>query len=82
MSDAPKTALMTVTSPGGRPSLAEAARQLGLELDALDADFGVVVIDPEGGLYSVRVDASKVSADFDPEKGPFSDPKIGPMRPR
>jgi hypothetical protein len=75
-------ALMTVKGGRTAPSLAEAAKQLGLEEDALDRNFGVVIIDPDRGLFSVRVDASKLSGDFDPEKGPFSDPPIAPMRPR
>jgi hypothetical protein len=75
-------ALMTVKGGPAAPSLADAAKQLGLEEAALDRNFGVVTIDPDRGLFSVRVDASKLSGDFDPEKGPFSDPPIAPMRPR
>ena len=71
---------MMVTGHGGPPSMGEAARQLGLEVDALDPDFGVVTIDPDRGFYSVRVDASKLGDDFDPDRGPFSDPPIAPMR--
>jgi hypothetical protein len=74
-------ALMTVKGRTA-PSLAEAAKQLGVEEGALDQAFGVVTIDPDRGLFSVRVDASKLSGDLDPEKGPFSDPPIAPMRPR
>lgn len=72
----PNAALMMVTGNSGPPTLAEAAAQLGLEIDAFDPDFGVVTIDPDRNLYSVRVDASKMRDEFDPGKGPFSDPKI------
>ena len=72
--------LMVVTRQGGPPSKEEAARQLGVTVDALDPDFGVVTIDPDRGLYSVRVDSSKLGDDFDQDKGPFSDPPIAPMR--
>jgi hypothetical protein len=69
-------ALMMVTGKNGPPTLAEAAAQLGLEIDAFDPDFGVVTIDLDRNLYSVRVDASKIGDDFDAGKGPFSDPRI------
>ena len=69
-------ALMMVTGKHGPPSLVEAAMQLGLEIDACDPDFGVVTINPSRSLYSVRVDASKLSGEFEAGKGPFSDPKI------
>jgi hypothetical protein len=72
--------LMVVTGQGGPPSMEQAARQLGVTVEALDPDFGVVIINPDRGLYSVRVDASKLGDEFDPEKGPFSDPPIAPMR--
>jgi hypothetical protein len=72
-------ALMTVRSKDGPPSLEEAAVQLGLAVDDLDPAFGVVTIDPERRLYTVRADASKLG-DFDSDRGPFSDPPIAPMR--
>ncbi|MBC7987444.1 MAG: hypothetical protein H7X93_12380 [Sphingomonadaceae bacterium] len=72
--------LMTVKGSDGPPSLAEAAEQLGLPVDELDPAFGVVMVSPRRGLYSVRVAASALGDGFDPEKGPYSDPKIAPMR--
>lgn len=74
--------LMTVKATDGPPTLAEAARQLGLEIDALDPEFAVVLISPDRGLYSVRVDASRLGGTFDPQHGPYSDPPIAPMKAR
>lgn len=75
-----KTALMTVKGSDGPPSLPEAAAQLGLEVEAIDADYGVVMVSPDRGLYAVLVDASQLAGGFEDEKGPFSNPPIAPMR--
>jgi hypothetical protein len=78
--------LMTITEQGGvAPSLAEAARKLGVEVGDLDTTFGVVPIDPDQGLYAVQVRAGKVpsksgQADRD-YRGPWSNPKIEPFGP-
>ncbi|MBA3811936.1 MAG: hypothetical protein H0X27_09930 [Caulobacteraceae bacterium] len=77
------TALMVVKGDRAAPSLADAAGQLHLKIDDLDAGFGVVTIDPDRGLYSVRVRADRVEACESPDyRGPFSDPRIevGPVR--
>jgi hypothetical protein len=64
--------------------LAEAARHYGVQVEDMDASFGVLV-DPERGLYAVRVRAGKLPAqqggapkDF---QGPWSDPAIAPFGP-
>ena len=65
------------------PSIADAARLLGVEAAAMDRKFGVIAIDPEQGLYSVRVAADSVegaAGSGDKYRGPYSDPKIAPMR--
>jgi hypothetical protein len=75
---------MTVRSEDGPPSLEAAARQLGVEPEAVDADFGVVPIDVARGLYGVQVDAAQLPADVmtdEPFRGPFSTPSIEPFAP-
>ena len=75
---------MTVQSEGGPPTLEAAARQLGVDVEAVDADFGVVLIDPRQGLYSVQVDASRLppeTVEQNPYRGPFSSPRIEPFGP-
>ena len=75
----PEKALMTVQSEDGPPTLEAAARQLGVGVEAVDATFGVVLIDPERGLYSVQVDAAQLppeAATDEAYRGPFSNPRI------
>jgi hypothetical protein len=77
--------LVTIAYRGQRrPSLAAAAKLLGVAPGDLDARFGVVVIDPDRRLASVRVKAAALPADLAERgavAGPFADPKIGPLGP-
>ncbi len=74
--------LMVVKGDKGAPTLIDAARQLKVAIEDLDASFGVVAVDPSRGLYSVRARADHVQPDESSEyRGPFSDPKIEPMGP-
>jgi hypothetical protein len=78
----PKWALMKVRGEGRAPSLEDAARQLNVSVDALDASFGVVLIDPAQHLYTVRIDASQLGPNqTGSDDGPYSDPKIEPLTP-
>jgi hypothetical protein len=78
--------LMTITEQGsGAPTLAEAAKQLGVAESDLDATFGVVPIDPARGMYAVQVRTDKLpkrsgqgESDY---RGPWSNPKIEPFGP-
>jgi hypothetical protein len=75
----PDKALMTIRSEHGPPTLEAAARQLGVDVTAIDAQFGVIPIDPTQGLYSVEVDAAQLPAEVagqEPYRGPFSNPRI------
>ena len=76
--------LYTIESPQGPPSLSEVASRLQLTLSALDASFGVVLIDPKRHLYAVRANSGDANspASADPGvSGPFADPKIEPFGP-
>jgi len=75
--------LMTVTAPHGKPSLADAAQRLGVELSDMDATFGVVPVDPDRGLYAVQVKAGRAqpAAPGAEYHGPFSNPTIAPFGP-
>ncbi|MFT3808529.1 MAG: hypothetical protein QM698_01285 [Micropepsaceae bacterium] len=68
--------LMTVELPG-RVTLRAAARRLGIAERHLDAKYGIVSLDPDNALFTVRVSAEGAA-----EAGSttFSDPKIRPMR--
>jgi hypothetical protein len=76
--------LFTIASPRSRPSLREASFRLGVEVGALDAAFGVTLIDPRKGLYAVMVDeraAAVIGATSVDVDGPFSNPGIGTFGP-
>jgi len=73
--------LMLIKGTPGAPTLADAARSLGVGIGDLDIEFGVVTINPDKQLYSVRVDGSKLPEAGDAGSGPFSDPPIEPMGP-
>jgi hypothetical protein len=70
-------ALMRVTGTRNAPTLAEAARQLGVMVEDLDADYGIVTADLEKGIYAVRVRGDRLPKNaFHPDRGPFSDPTV------
>ena len=80
----PDMALMTVTGVNGPPSLEAAASELGVTVDDIDKSFGIVVVDPQRGLYCVQVQADRLptaSGSSKPYRGPFSNPKIAPLGP-
>ena len=59
-----------------------AATQLGVPVEAIDQDFGLILVDPSQGLYTVMVDARSLPpgfADRTPFRGPFSTPRIEPL---
>ena len=73
----------------GKPTLAEAAKALGLEESELDPEFGVIETDSVRHLFALRVEETAASraaaairarASGDAE-GVFSDPKIAPFGP-
>ncbi len=76
----PKMVLMSVVHQGGPPSLAEVAQQLGVQIVDIDANYGVLPLNPEQGLYTVRVREDRIRpTSSEPYRGPFSDPDIAPL---
>ena len=70
------------------PTIDELKERFNLRDEEIDMTFGVIEVDPVEGVYTVRVDESKVSDIFGDMKlskleleGPFSDPKIEPFGP-
>ena len=73
----PDAALLTVKGSRAAPTLQQAALQLNLSVDDLDADFGVVSIDAKKQLYAVHtITPSKVA-----HPSAFSVPKIATFGP-
>jgi hypothetical protein len=78
------TVLMTVQGTDGAPTLADAAKELGIAVDDLDSRFGVVATDPDKGLYTVQLLEGRELPKRDeskPYQGPYSNPEIAPFGP-
>jgi hypothetical protein len=75
--------MMTVELDPDSATVDEVAKRLGLGPEEIDAEFGVVPIDPDNHLYSVLVDeqASARVAGQPGVEGPFSNPRIEPFGP-
>ena len=68
---------MTFTATSDTPTLAEAAKALGVKVADCDPKFGVVVIDPAKRLFSVMSrSCNTTNPDGTPFTGPWSDPRI------
>jgi len=76
MSDRSPFVMMTVALPG-KVTLAAAARRLGIAMRHLDTGYGLVLLDPDKALYTVRV-AAEAAADSAASIS-FADPKIRPL---
>jgi hypothetical protein len=76
--------MYTIEAPHGQPTLAQVAQILQVHKSDIDPSFGVVLIEPKRGLYTVRV-CEQSSAKPDPKdprvKGPFASPGIGHLGP-
>ena len=75
--------MMTVELDPEAATVAKAAERLGVAQEQIDAEFGVVNIDPEQNLYTVLVDeqAAAGASDRPGVEGPFSNPRIEPFGP-
>jgi hypothetical protein len=75
--------MMTVELDPDSATLDKVAERLGLAPEEIDADFGVVPIDPDKHLYTVLVDeqASSRVAGQPGVEGPFANPRIEPFGP-
>lgn len=80
--------LYNVTWKGEPPSLQEVCDKYGFRPEEVDAEFGVIAIDPDDNLYAIRVERGaalrtqgRESPVKDELQGPFSDPLIEPFGP-
>jgi hypothetical protein len=70
--------LMGIRWPGDRPSLEEVEQRYALDPERVDHRFGVVLVDRDQHLYSLRLDreeAAKLKRDEN-IVGSFGDPRI------
>jgi hypothetical protein len=75
--------MFTLTRDPSRASLEAVKADLGLGDDEIDADFGVVEIDPDAHQYAILVEqpaAERVGGKQGVE-GPFANPPIEPFGP-
>ncbi|MER5623609.1 hypothetical protein [Streptosporangium sp. NPDC002544] len=73
--------LITVRLPPDA-TLAQAMRHLGLPKEEVDTGYGLVLIDPDQGLYGLRVtEAAARRVDPAAGEGPYADPRIEPYGP-
>lgn len=78
--------LITVRLPHGA-TIESAMRKLKLSEKEVDLDYGLVPIDPDSGLYGLRVteeSSHRITATADDSgdyRGPWSDPHIEPYGP-
>ncbi|QBS40730.1 hypothetical protein [Nocardia sp. CS682] len=71
--------LLTIRLPR-EATLTAALRELKLTVDDVDIAFGLVPVDPEAGLYALRVTdaaAARVNT-YGPDVQIFADPRIEP----
>ena len=76
--------LVNVQGWDAQPTIAQVSEQLSVPISAFDAEFGVVLVDVENNVYTVRIRADaadKIPGDARGASGPFSDPRIAPFGP-
>lgn len=71
--------LVSVEGFDEQPTLEAVAKSLGVPQDNIDANFGVVLIDPRSGTYCVQLKADAPLDSISEENGPWANPPIGPI---
>jgi hypothetical protein len=74
-----ETVLIIVRNQREAPNLADAAASVGVPLGAVDADFGVVPLDPREGTYLIEVNLESVPESVIQNGDVFSNPCIEPF---
>jgi hypothetical protein len=74
--------MMNVQGLDDKPSIDDVAKKLNVIASAIDPKFGVILVDPEQHIYTVRVDKDQLPKHMQQSEGvsgPYSDPKIAPF---
>lgn len=74
-----ETVLIIVRNQPKAPSLSEAAASVGVAVEELSADFGVVPLDPGAGTYLIEVNRQSVPEEAVRNGDVFSNPRIEPF---
>jgi hypothetical protein len=80
--------LFSITWEQGDPSIEEICQEYGFKPQEIDAQFGIIEIDPEDHLYSILVDQeaalrvrNQLGEGVSDIEGPFADVRIAPFGP-
>jgi hypothetical protein len=75
--------MLTLTREPSRATLESVKEDLGLSDEEVDADFGLVEIDPDAHQYAILVEApaAERAAGKEGVEGPFANPPIEPFGP-
>ncbi len=74
--------MMNVQCLENEPSIDVVAEKLNVTASAIDTKFGIILVDLERHIYTVRVDKDQLPKDMPQSEevsGPYSDPKIAPF---
>jgi hypothetical protein len=72
-------ALVSVDLSGSTVNMEAAAEVLGVKVDDLDQEYGLVPLDLQTPLFGVRVRADRLIDKRPGFRGPFADPPISPF---
>lgn len=76
--------VMVTFDDATRPTVDDVKRRFGLRDDEIDAQFGVIEIDPQSHTQTVMVEAhvaTRITGQAHDAQGPFANPKISPFGP-
>ncbi len=74
--------MMNVQCLDAQPTIEVIAKKLNVTVSAIDTKFGVILVDVEHHIYTVRVDKTQLPEGSEQPmgvSGPYSDPKIAPF---
>ena len=81
-----QSSLFNVTWEEGTPSIDQIQQKYGFEPGEIDTKYGVIEIDPEDSLYTIKVDSQAAERvyknsgrKFSAQEGSFSNPRIEPF---
>ena len=72
--------LYTIKWEGTKPTIEQVVEKFGFDKKDIDAEFGIIEIDPQDNLYSILLEETTIAEKFPKTvEGPFSNPRIEPF---